>query len=96
MVPTYINLINFTGQGVGEFRDTVRRAKEYHKAIEQTGGKYRSEFWTMGPYDAVVIFDAPDDETATSLALDLSSRGSVRTTTMRAFDEDSMQKIISR
>lgn len=95
-MPTYVNLINFTAQGVGKFRDTVRRAKEYQNSIERAGGKYRSEFWTMGPYDLIVIFDAPDDETATALALDLSSLGNVRTTTMRAFDEDSMQKIVSR
>jgi uncharacterized protein with GYD domain len=95
-MPTYVNLINFTGHGVERFRETVNRAKEYHATIERAGGKLRGQFWTMGPYDVLVLFDAPDDETATMLALDLSSDGNVRTTTLRAFDETSMEQIISR
>jgi uncharacterized protein with GYD domain len=95
-MPTYVNLINFTGHGVERFRETVNRAKEYHASIGRAGGTLRGQFWTMGHYDALVLFDAPDDETATMLALDLSSDGNVRTTTLRAFDESSMEQIIAR
>jgi uncharacterized protein with GYD domain len=95
-MPTYVNLVNFTGHGLETFRETVSRAKEYHASIERAGGNLRAEFWTMGTYDAIVLFDAPDDETATLLALDLSSDGNVRTTTLRAFDESTMAQIIAR
>ncbi len=50
----------------------------------------------MGDYDIVVLFEAPDDETATSLALGVSSLGNVRTTTTRAFTAEEMRGIIER
>ena len=48
----------------------------------------------MGPDDIVVLFEAPDDETATALALQVSSLGNVRTMTMRAFTADEMAAIV--
>ena len=44
----------------------------------------------------VGIFEAPDDESATALALALSSLGNVRTTTMRAFDAAEMREIVAK
>ncbi len=48
----------------------------------------------MGDYDIVVLFEAPDDETATSLSLGVSSVGNVRTTTARAFTAEEMRGIL--
>jgi uncharacterized protein with GYD domain len=39
--------------------------------------------------------EAPDDETATKLALAIGSRGAVRTDTLSAFTEDEYRKIIA-
>lgn len=52
--------------------------------------------WTQGEYDMVVLLEAPDDETATSLALQVSSAGNVRTSTMRGFSSEEMRAIIER
>lgn len=93
---TYINLINFTDRGVGNYRETIDRAREYWTLIEQAGGKVHQELWTMGAYDIVVIFEAPDDETATRLALQVSALGNVRTSTARAFTADEMAGILER
>ena len=93
-MPTYVNLINFTDQGIRDYADTVRRAHDYWASIETAGGRVVQELWTMGPYDIVVLFEAPDDETATALALQVSSLGHVRTTTMRAFTADEMAAIV--
>jgi uncharacterized protein with GYD domain len=49
----------------------------------------------MGRYDAVVIAEGPDDETATKLAITVASAGSIRTETFRVFTEDEYRKIIS-
>ena len=95
-MPTYVNLINFTDQGIRAHEDTVSRAEDYWAAIERAGGKVLHEVWTMGPYDIVVLFEAPDDETATSLALKVSARGNVRTTTMRAFTAEEMPGILQQ
>ncbi len=95
-MPTYVNLITLTEQGVRNYRDTVDRAEAYWDAIERVGGRLIHQVWTMGNYDIVVLFEAPDDETASSLALGVSSLGNVRTTTMRAFTAEEMRGIAER
>lgn len=47
-----------------------------------------------GQYDAVVISEAPDDETVAKLSLAIGSRGAIRTVTSRAYTEDEYRKII--
>jgi uncharacterized protein with GYD domain len=49
----------------------------------------------MGQYDAVVISEAPDDETATRFALATAARGYVRTETLRAYTKQEYRKIIA-
>lgn len=93
-MPTFINLITFTEQGVRDYRETIQRARDYWASINQAGGRVRDQYWTLGEHDIVVIFEAPDDETAARLGLQVSSKGNVRTTTLRAFDADEMSRII--
>ena len=50
----------------------------------------------MGSFDAVVIIDAPDDETATRLAITNGANGRVRTMTMRAFNEGETIKLTEK
>lgn len=95
-MPTYVNLIRFTEQGFRNYKDTVARAEEYWASIEQAGGRVIHEVWTLGEYDIVVLFEAPDDETAASLALEVNSLGNVRAKTMRAFNAEEMRAIIER
>jgi len=47
----------------------------------------------LGQYDVVVIFDAPDDETASRLAMAPGMKGNVRSSTMRAFGDQEMTRI---
>jgi uncharacterized protein with GYD domain len=49
----------------------------------------------MGQYDAVVIAEGPDDETAAKLALLIGAQGNIRTQTLRAFTEDEYRKVIA-
>jgi uncharacterized protein with GYD domain len=58
------------------------------------GVKVTNEFWTLGSFDGVIIFDAPNDETATAAMLYLSSLGNVQTRTARAFGPSEMEKVI--
>jgi uncharacterized protein with GYD domain len=93
---TYVTLANFTDQGIRTYADTPKRAKAFTDLVEQTGGTVRELVWTMGVYDVVAIIEAPDDETATAVALKVSSLGNVRTTTLRAFDIEEVEGIIKR
>jgi uncharacterized protein with GYD domain len=95
-LPTYISLISFTPQGLASFKDTVDRGEAGKQLATQMGGAIKSIHWTLGPYDIVVVSEAPDDETATAFALILGAQGNVRTTTMRAFSADEMRGIIAK
>jgi len=44
----------------------------------------------------VAILEAPDDESATAMLLELGSGGNLRTTTLRAYDREEMAGIIQK
>jgi uncharacterized protein with GYD domain len=92
----YIGLFRFTDQGIRNIQDTVKRGEAAMGEAEKMGVKVIEEFWTMGAYDGVVLFDAPDDETVTALACKVSSLGNVRTQTMRAFRREEMEGVLSK
>jgi uncharacterized protein with GYD domain len=92
-MPTYVTLIRYTQQGVETFKDLPRRLEETRKAGEAAGAKLVAFYLTMGQYDAVVISEAPDDQTAARLSLAAGGRGNVRTETLRAFDENEAKSI---
>ena len=95
-MPTFVSLVNWTDQGIKNYRDSVRRAEDYRGLVEKHGGQVRQLVWTLGEYDVVVVTDFPDDETATAVALLTGALGSIRTRTMKAFDADQMSAIIQR
>ena len=92
----YISLFRFADQGVRNIKDTVKRGDAAMAEAEKMGMKIIEEFWTMGAYDIVALFEAPDDETMTAFACKVSSLGNVKTETMRAFRKDEMEGILSK
>jgi uncharacterized protein with GYD domain len=91
---TYVTLANFTDQGVRNFKDTTKRARAFMDLVEEHGGKVTGIYWPLGAYDVVAIIEIPDDETATAIALQMSSLGNIRTTTMRGFNMTEIEAII--
>jgi uncharacterized protein with GYD domain len=89
----YVTLIRYTEQGIKTFKDLPSRLEETRKAGEAVGAKLVAFYLTMGQYDAVVVSEAPDDETVATLALAAGGRGNVRTETLRAFTEDEAKKL---
>ena len=53
-------------------------------------------YWTLGTYDGVVIFEAPDEETLAAVGLALGAMGNVRTQTMRALSLDEMNTVLGK
>jgi len=93
---TYIALVNFTDQGIRHIRQSTDRAKGLLSAATNVGVYIKDIYWTMGPFDALFIAEAPDDETMTTLAISLGSLGSVRTQTVRAFSAEEMNGILAK
>jgi len=53
--------------------------------VRATGGELKAFYLVMDRYDAVLIAEAPDEETATRFALATGARGFVRTEALRAY-----------
>ena len=92
----YILLFNWTEQGVKNSKDTITRLTNARQAFEKAGAKLGECWWTMGAYDMVACVEAPDDETIAALTLATAKLGNVRTTTMRAFNETEMQRVLKK
>jgi uncharacterized protein with GYD domain len=92
---TYITTLHFTEQGVKAVRDTCDRAATFQAAAEPMGVKVTGIYWTLGAFDGVLVWEAPEEETATAALLHLGSLGNVRTQTARAFGPAEMQKILA-
>jgi uncharacterized protein with GYD domain len=91
---TFITTLHFTEQGLKGVRDTCNRAAAFKTAAEKLGIKVTGQYWTLGAFDGVIVFEAPDEATATAAMLHLSSQDNLRTQTARAFDAAEMQKIV--
>jgi len=93
---TYIVLSSFTDQGIRTVKDTTKRADAVRELARKMGIDTKSLYWTVGQYDVVATFEAPNDEAMTALALSLASQGNVRTQTLRAFSKDEVAGIIAK
>jgi uncharacterized protein with GYD domain len=94
-MPTYVMLANWTEQGMRAINDSPKRIDAAKKAMEEMGGQFRSVYMTMGDYDLVMIYDAPDDAVAARFTLMLGKLGNVRTTSLKAFPEEAYRQIIN-
>jgi len=93
---TFIVLAAFSDQGVRNVKQTIERADAFKQMAKKVGATVKDMYWTLGSRDVVAICDAPDDETATALALSVGTRGNVRSETLRAFSFDEMKKILGK
>ena len=93
---TFISLVNFTQQGIRDFKDSPDRAAKFKSIAEKVEVTVKEVYWTMGVHDAVLILEASDDETVTAAMLGLGSLGNVRTQTLRGFSSAEMNEIISK
>jgi len=93
-VPVYISLMKWTSQGVGGLPAWRDRLDEGERVIEERGGKLIDVFVTLGRFDVVEIFEAPDDETAAQILVAVTRHGNVTTETLRAFTREDAERIV--
>ncbi len=92
----YVVLITWTDQGVQSVTDSPQRAEQAAQMIEQLGGHMDTILWTLGRYDLVAIFEAPDEATAAAIGLRTAQTGATRTEILRAFDAGEMAQILQK
>ncbi|PSQ50128.1 GYD family protein [Halobacteriales archaeon SW_6_65_15] len=93
-MPTYISLLEFTGQGIEHVDESPNRLDEAKALAESMGSEVEEFYLTFGEYDAVAVIEAPDDETAAQLVLKVGQAGAVSSETLKAFPEDDYRELI--
>ncbi|WP_342360709.1 GYD domain-containing protein [Terrarubrum flagellatum] len=91
---TYIMLANWTAQGAAKAKDSPARLDAAKRALAEMGGEFKAFFMTMGRYDMIAVYEAPDDAVAARFVLQLGMMGNIRTETLKAFPEAAYREIM--
>lgn len=80
----YVMLTTLTSEGRKSVKENPDRIREVNQEVERMGVKVLSQYSVLGPYDFVNIIEAPSNEVASKVAVELGSRGTVQTMTLAA------------
>jgi uncharacterized protein with GYD domain len=92
----YVVLLKFTDAGIREVNDSPARASRFRATAEKAGVQVESLLWTLGEFDGVLQFSAPDEQTAVALVLSLHKADNVHTRMLRAFEADEFEGILAK
>lgn len=93
-MPTYVQLINITDQGIENIEEGPKRVEEAKELITSLGGEFKDFYYTLGQYDAIGIAEFPDDETYTQFALAVNQQGNGSTESLKAFSLEEFEGIV--
>ena len=88
--------MRWTSQGLAGLPGWRERVEEGERTIRDAGGRLVGVYVTLGRYDVVEIFEAPDDETAMEILMKLQRHGAEQTETLRAFSREEAEEIVRR
>jgi uncharacterized protein with GYD domain len=88
--------MRWTSQGMAGLPAWRERVEEGERIIEAAGGSLIGVYVTLGRYDVVEIFEAPDDEKAAEILMKLQRHGAEHTETLRGFTREEAEAIIRR
>ena len=94
-MPIYVSLVKFTQHGLQTMKDQgIQRAEMVKKNAQGLGGKLLQAYYCLGEYDAVAIWDFPDNKTAMKAAVLNASVGHIQITTMPAVSRDEWKTLL--
>ncbi|MGE5280035.1 MAG: GYD domain-containing protein [Deltaproteobacteria bacterium] len=90
---TYLMLGKYTVEALkGASADRTKKALD---VIAKAGGKVRSMFALLGPYDLALIVDMPDNGAAIRVSADLAKMTGVGFTTSPTLSVEEFDKVIA-
>ena len=93
-MPAYVLLTTLTAEGGHTLHAHPERMLEVNREISDFGCKVVSQYALLGSHDFITIVDAPDNATVAHLSIDLSSRRTVKITTLAAIPiEELVEKL---
>jgi len=93
-MPHYVSLMRWTSQGLAGLPGWRERVEEGERTIKEAGGRLVGVYVTLGRYDVVEIFEAPDDEVAVEILMKLQRYGAEHTETLRGFTREEAEEIV--
>ena len=95
-MPHYVTLMRWTTQGFAGLPSWRERVEEGERIITEAGGRLIGVYVTLGRYDVVEIFEAPDDDIAIEILMKLNRYGAEHTETLRAFTREEAEEIVRK
>jgi len=95
-MPRFVTLIKFTEKGAQNIKQSTKRAHAFDRAAGKAGVKVEGQYWTLGPYDGVLLISAKNESRALHMLTELAAQGNVRTETMQLFTDKEFQKIVGK
>jgi uncharacterized protein with GYD domain len=93
---TFISLVKFSGDSVKKIGDFGSVYQEGVKMGQQMGIKSIGAYATLGPYDAMFIYEAPDEKTAAAMVLSIAAKQGGETETWTAIPMEEFAKLAAR
>jgi uncharacterized protein with GYD domain len=90
-----VTLATFTDQGIRSIKDSPKRAQAFRDLAKKNGVTVREMLWTLGTYDLVVVTEGSEEAMAATM-LTIAKLGNVRTTTLRAMDAETFQRVLEK
>ena len=87
-MPLYIMMSTLTDEGRKTVKSNPQRIIEVNKEVEAMGVKILGQYVALGQYDFINILEAPDNKTIAKVSIELSSRGTLQTSTLAALTLD--------
>jgi len=84
----YVMLSSLSESGRKVLRERPGWIRKVNRELERKGAKVRAQYAVLGPYDFVTVLEAPDNETVSSISIEMGARGSVSIMTMPAIPLD--------
>jgi len=83
-MPIYIALTSVSTEGRKAIKEDPARIKANNREIEAMGVKILAQYATLGQYDFINIFEAPNDDAIFKVAVHLTGRGVAQVQTLAA------------
>src|SRR5438105_4943787 len=97
-MPMYMAQFAYTAEAwAGLVKSPENRAEAISALAKGLGGRLIDVYYTFGEYDGIVLYEAPDDATATALIVAAVTPGHVKASrTTRLMSVDELQQALKK
>lgn len=86
----YIIISNLTDEGAKTLKKNPGRVKEVNDELREMGVKVLDQYAVLGNFDFLTIVEAEDESAIARAAVEILSRGSIKTATYKAVPVDEL------